>query len=73
MMNLQHRVQINIANRGGRKKQVLGSKKVRLPKRLLHLIFGDFCEVLVLTPGTSVRNIEIHEVRGGADLSLIHI
>lgn len=49
------------------KKQVLGSKKVRLPQRLLNLIFGDFCEVLVLTPGTSVRNIEIHEMRGGAD------
>lgn len=67
MMNLQHSVQINIADRSGQKKQVLGSKKVRPPKRLLHLIFGDFCEVLVLTPGTSVRNIEIHEMRGGAD------
>ena len=67
MMNLQHRVQINIADRSGQKKQVLGSKKVRLPQRLLNLILGDFCEVLVLTPGTSVRNIEIHEMRGGAD------
>ena len=62
MMNLQHRVQINIADRSGQKKQVLGSKKVRLPQRLLNLIFGDFCEVLVLTPGTSVRNIEIHQL-----------
>lgn len=63
MMNLQHRVQINIADRSGQKKQVLGSRKVRLSQRLLNLIFGDFCEVLVLQPGTSVRNIEIHEVR----------
>ena len=67
MMNLRHRVQINIADRSGQNKQVLGSKKVCLPQRLLNLIFGDFCEVLVLTPGTSVRNIEIHEMRGGAD------
>ena len=67
MMNLRHRVQINIADRSGQKKKVLGGKKVRLPERLLHMIFGDFCEVLVLTPGTSVRNIEIHEMRGGAD------
>ena len=36
MMNLQHRVQINIADRSGQKKQVLGSKKVRLPQRLLN-------------------------------------
>ena len=61
MMNLQHRVQINIADRSGQKKQV------RLPQRLLNLIFGDFCEVLVLTPGTSVRNIEIHEMREDAN------
>lgn len=67
MMNLQHRVQINIADRSGRKMQVLGSKKMRLPQKLLNLLFGNFCEVLVLTPGTSVRNIEIHEIRGGAD------
>ena len=32
-----------------------------------HMIFGDFCEVLVLTPGTSVRNIEIHEMREDAN------
>ena len=62
MMNLQHRVQINIADRSGQKKQVLGSKKVRLPQRLLNLIFGDFCEVLVLTPGKTVGEVEIHEV-----------
>ncbi len=63
MKNLQHRVRINIADRSGQRKQVLGSKTVRIPQRLLNLIFGDFCEVLVLTPGTSVKNIEIHEVR----------
>ena len=62
MMNLQHRVQINIADRSGQKKQVLGSKKVCLPQRLLNLIFGDFCEVLVLTPGKTVGEVEIHEV-----------
>lgn len=50
-----------------RKSRCLAARKVRLPQRLLNLIFGDFCEVLVLTPGTSVRNIEIHEMRGGAD------
>lgn len=63
MMNLQHRVQINIADRSGQKKQVLGSKKICLSQKLLNLIFGNFCEVLVLQPGTSVRNIGIHEVR----------
>lgn len=63
MMNLQHRVKINIVGRSGQKKQVLESKRVRISQRLLKLFFGEFCEVLVLTPGTSVRNIEIHEMK----------
>ena len=65
MMNLQHRVKINIADRSGQKEQVLESKKLCIPRRLLNLFFGDFCEVLVLTPGSTVRDVEIHEVRGG--------
>lgn len=63
MMNLQHRVKINIVDRSGQKKPVLESKSVHIPQRLLNFIFGEFCEVLVLTPGKSVRNIEIHEMR----------
>ena len=65
MMNLQHRVKINIADRSGQKKEVLESKKLNIPRRLINLIFGDFCEVLVLTPGSTVRDVEIHEMRGG--------
>ena len=65
MMNLQHRVKINIADRSGQKEQVLESKKLSIPRRLINLIFGDFCEVLVLTPGSTVRDVEIHEMHGG--------
>ena len=66
-MTLKHRVRINVCDEHGRKQAVLRSGTAWLPKRLLKWLFGDFCEVLVLTPGTSVRNIEIHEMRGGAD------
>ena len=58
-----HRVQINVANNKGQIQQVLKSRQIRLPERLLKLLVGNFCEVLVLTPGSSVQNIEIHEVR----------
>lgn len=67
MMNLQHKVRISIADRNGKTQQVLRSKKLRLPRRLLKLLFGEFCDVLVLTPGESVRNIEIHQLRGGTE------
>ena len=63
-MNLQHKVRIHIADRNGNQKEVLRSGSKRIPKRLLTLLFGDFCEVLVLTPGETVKGIEIRELRG---------
>lgn len=66
-MNLKHRVKISVANRSGSKQEVMQSSRVRLPKRLLTLLFGDFCEILVLAPGETVQGIEIQEMRGGRD------
>ena len=62
-----HRVQINVANNKGQIQQVLKSRRTRLPERLLKLLVGSFCEVLVLTPGSSVENIEIHEVKANRE------
>lgn len=58
-MKLKHRVRINIADSCGRKKEVLRSEHIRISKRLLRLLFGDFCEVLVLTPGETVEGIYV--------------
>ena len=63
-MKLKHRVRINVAASRGRKKEVLRSEHRRISKRLLRLLFGEFCEVLVLTPGETVEGIEIREMRG---------
>ena len=60
-----HKVRINVANKRSGKQTVLQSRQVSLPKRLLTFFFGDFCEILVLTPGSSVHGIEIKEMRGG--------
>lgn len=62
---LKHRVSINIANREGHREQVLRSGTLRFPKRLLRFLFGDFCDVLVLTPGQTVDTVEIHEIKNG--------
>jgi len=63
-MKLKHKVRINIADRKGHKQEVLQSGHRSIPKRLLTFLFGEFCEVLVLTPGESVQGIEIKEMRG---------
>ena len=66
-MNLQHKVQINIARKdGSQKKAVIKSGISKIPQRLLNFLFGEFTEILVLTPGQSVQSVEIHEiVKGG--------
>ena len=64
----KHTVKINIANRRGEQRRVLTSTRVSLPRRLLRFLFGDFCQVLVLTPGETVEGIEINEKRRDGDL-----
>jgi len=63
-MRLKHKVRINIADKNGNKQEVLQSEHRSIPKKLLNFLFGDFCEVLVLTPGETVQGIENREMRG---------
>ena len=65
---MKHKVKIAVSN-GGTKTQVLTSGSIRLPMRLLRWLLGDFCEILVLTPGKSVQGVEIQEVTEGGDFS----
>lgn len=64
-MSLKHKVEISIAN-GIKKKSVLKSEVKHIPYRILTALFGEFTEVLVLTPGQSVEAVEIHELKGGS-------
>ena len=64
-MNLHHKVCVNITDKQGSKQKVMQSRHMSLPKKLLAFIFGDFCDIIVLTPGESVRGIEIKEVGYG--------
>lgn len=56
---MRHRIKIKVEEQ-----QVLAGHSMTLPKRLLRFLFGDFCEILVLTPGKSVQNVEIQEMKG---------
>ena len=65
---MKHKVKIAVSN-GGKKTQVLTSGSIRLPMRLLRWLLGDFCAILVLTPGKTVQGVEIQEVTEGVDFS----
>ncbi|MCK9328505.1 MAG: hypothetical protein WCR70_05505 [Sphaerochaetaceae bacterium] len=62
-MNLKHKVNVNIQNSRGERQKVLSSTRMSLPRRLIKLLFGDFCDVLVLTPGANVKSVEISEIK----------
>lgn len=61
-MPMKHCVRINVCDERGHRHPVLHSGTTRIPKRLLKWLFGDFCEVLVLTPGKTVGEVEILEL-----------
>lgn len=65
MKNLKHKVQINVADCSGRKERVVTSTSMLVPKRLMKMLFGEFSEVLVLTPGRTVEGIEIRQIGNG--------
>lgn len=64
-MNLNHKVRINIVSKNGTQTTVLTGTLKKIPLRLLSWLFGEFTEVLVLTPGKSVESVEIQETGGG--------
>jgi len=66
-MKLKHKVKIRVADRRGRTQDVLESRRIKLPSRLLRFLFGDLHEVMILTPGSSVQGVEIEEMRGEGD------
>lgn len=66
-MNRKHKVRVCVADSRGNKEEVLTSRRLCLPQRLLRFLFGESCEVLVLSPGHSVRGIEISEMREDGD------
>lgn len=64
-MRKKHEVRINVAD-GKKKQHILTTRKGKVPARIARLLFGDYSEVVILQPGRSVQEIEIHE-REAAD------
>jgi len=65
MRKMRHKVQINVADYHGNKQAVVSGTTVKIPQRILKMLFGELTEVMVITPGRTVEGIEIKEVGGG--------
>lgn len=64
-MAIKHKIVINVSDPDGRKANVLKGGDVRLPRRLLKFLFGDFTTVYLLSPGQTVENVDIREIKEG--------
>lgn len=66
---MKHKVKINVADRSGKGSEVLRAGKLSMPKRIVKLLFGDYCEVMVLKPGKTVVGVEICEQKSESQTS----
>lgn len=59
---MKHKVKISVAKNELESEMVLSSKTKRMTSRIARLLFGGYSEVLVLSPGKTVKAVEIHEL-----------
>ena len=69
-MSIQHTVRIHVARLEGNL-PVLRSGIRHIPRRLIHFLFGDCAEVLILKPGQTVRTVEIRETKEDANCETV--
>lgn len=67
MMAMKHRITINVADPQGKDVNVLQAAEMKLPARLVRLLFGNFTQVYLLTPGQTVESVDIREVEEGGE------
>ena len=62
---MKHKVRINVTDNAGKKEHIMTCGIKKFPRRLIHALFGENTEVLILSPGQSVESVEVHETEGG--------
>lgn len=59
---LQHKVNIAVKQTGVKEQVTLKAAEKKIHKRFLNWLLGDEMNILVVTPGPSVRTVEIQEL-----------
>lgn len=61
---LQHKVKIAVKNSDAKKREALRAGEKRIHKRFLRWLLGEEMNILIISPGPSVRTVEIQELKG---------
>ncbi len=62
-MALKHKIIINVSDPNGRKSTVLRGSDMRLPSKIIKILFGDFTQVYLLAPGQTVESVDVKEIK----------
>lgn len=65
---MNHKVIINITDENGDKTRVLSGAQMKLPRRFIKWLFGDYTQVYLLDPGKTVESVDVKEVMKGEKL-----
>ena len=59
---LNHKVKIAVQKPGDKEQGVIKAGERKIHRRFVKWLLGDELNILVISPGPSVRTVEIHEV-----------
>jgi len=66
-MNLNHKVSINVSRPDNETTEVIRSGSRSIRSRILKFLFGEKIGVFILTPGRTVKTVEICEEQLGGE------
>jgi hypothetical protein len=61
---MKHNMRIKVAKHQSNNK-LLNFKNISIREKFMRLLFGSKRDVMVLVPGDSVKEVEIHEIKEG--------
>lgn len=64
-MAVKHKVTINVSDANGRKSTILRGAEMKIPARIIRLLFGDFTQVYLLKPGQTFESVDVREIKEG--------
>lgn len=66
-MGIKHKITIRVSDPKGKSKTVLKGANMKLPARIIRLLFGEYQQAYLLSPGQTVESVDIKEISRKGD------
>lgn len=61
-MGIKHKITIHVSDPEGRSETILKGANMKLPARIVRLLFGNYQQIYLLSPGQTVESVGIKEI-----------